>query len=223
MKTNTQPINRVNNIFSIFAIVILLVALVNFGVTYVKYNNMKRQITGYASGYVNVTISAFSYLNLSRDTINFGTGSFNATGNQNNVTMFTNQDNVANISDGGNWSNAARAIVLQNLGTTNFSISVASDKTSDTFFGGTTAVATFMLNYTNKDANACVQANTSFPLNGWINVTNTSAMGMCNRFTYLTGPSQREMYIDAKVIIPRDASNGTKAATLTISANTQTA
>ena len=47
-----------NNIIAVFAAVIVVVAVINLFTTFMKVSDFEEKLTGYATGYVNITISS---------------------------------------------------------------------------------------------------------------------------------------------------------------------
>jgi len=99
----------------IFCIMIVIVlALVNIAVVFIKISAFEEELTGFASGFVNITVSTRLQMNMSRDVINWSTGSINVS--EKNATLYTRGDS-SGIVLRGNWSGAnAFGFIVENVG-----------------------------------------------------------------------------------------------------------
>jgi hypothetical protein len=215
MKSNNS--NHSNMLISILVISVFVISLASFSVTMFKYAESKEKLTGYASGYVNLTISTQITLNISRDTINWGAGLLNTTasGYTNNATLYTSGE--TSTVNWGNWSTAnAKAIIIQNLGTVNCSLKLQALTNASAMIGGTATVRAYQWNISNKQAGTCSD-NGGEVRNVWKDVNNTQAT-YCNQMGHII--TAREIYIDVKLVIPDDSFSGTKSDTITITGDT---
>lgn len=214
MKNNSD---KFNNFVTVLAVAVLVIAFVNLSVSVLKISNDNQEVTGLVPGYVNITVNSNILINLSIDTINFGPGVIMSP--YNNATLQTNQSSNG-TTIGGNWTNATRAIVIQNLGTSNFSLSAYSDKNATDFIGGANPL--FQWNFTDKEAGTC-GSNGIIAMNQFWDV-NLSG-GSNNPGVYCKNFSRNdltnEMYLDVKLRIPEYnaiTDNSVHAATITLTA-----
>jgi hypothetical protein len=173
-------------------------------ICFVFYYGYFIKSTGYVaySGYVNFTISSAILLNISQNTVNWGSGNVNTSGGFNNATLMTHGTGAATIT-GGNWSTSAKALVIENFGNVNCSIKLAGTKTAHQFFGSLTSEnESYQWNISNKDAGACGEWNETAAQNTFANVNTTQAI-VCNKLNYIQ--DHRAMYIDFLMSIPADA------------------
>lgn len=197
-----------NNVLAVLAVTIVAVALVNLGITYVKISDFNNQLTGLATGYVNVTVVTVTKINVTHDIIFWGGGSITGGKSHANLTTVRMGANVVN----GNWSTASSAtnpasgLVVENQGNINISISFqATNNASDLFGNGTNIPSGFIPRYqwnvTNNETASC---SGGAGLNTWINV-NKSDVKFCHQFSPLT--ESNEIYLDVKLVIPYDTPN----------------
>ncbi len=220
MKLNNQN-KGVNKFISVLAIVVLVVSLFSFGITFMKVSEFKEKITGYASGYVNLTIDTLIAINVSRDTINWGRGILNMSmaGCLNNATLKTAQETSAVTCSNYSTTNA-KALIIQNFGNVNCSLNFLSSKNASAFFGGNSTIASYQWNFTNKESGACGDWGEQSAKNLFAEVNNTAAV-ICKKMDFVTG--RNSVYVDVKMVVPNDANNTGYALsdTITISGNAQ--
>jgi hypothetical protein len=209
--------DKFNNVLASLIVLIIVVALVNLSVTFIKISKQNEELTGHATGYVNITIATAIAMNLSRDTVDFGVGGID--GGWDNATLYTNGDNNATVI-GGNWSvSRAKAIIIQNIGTVNFSLNLSFGKNATGFFGGTNPL--YQFNISNNISTTCGDPG-EWALGTWVDVNESQAFLTCNKF-YFMGPNNY-MYLDIKIRVPKDvnttiASNTNIFDTINIVAN----
>jgi len=209
--------SKINNIIAVLAIVVVAVALFNFVTTIIKISDFNEQITGFASGYVNLTINTLITINISRNT-QWGGGMVNTTEGATNASLTTIQESASVIR--GNWTAGAKAIVIQNLGNVNASLFITAGKDAAGFFGGTPGDQSYKWNITNKEAGSCLNATDVGGWNRWadVNIT-TGGTKFCSQFGYVAG--QNEVYLDTQLVVPYDAKNtSVQTDTITITGNT---
>jgi hypothetical protein len=159
-----------------YAVLVLAILAVGFAATnsYFAMNKFSKisQITGFGtSGYVNVTVATVVSVNFTQDTINWGAGSITA--GQNNASLIVT-DNTGGVVARGNWSTTGiKPLALENIGSTNVTIKISSDKDDSTLFGGTAAERRYQINVSNTDSGACNGALVS-NLSLWRNPNLTS-------------------------------------------------
>ncbi len=221
MKLNNQN-KGVNKLFGVLAIAVLVVSLFSFGITFVKVYQFREKITGYASGFVNFTIDTLIVINISRDTILFGRGILNMSmdGCLNNATLKTAQETASATCSNYSTTNT-KALIIQNFGNVNCSLSFQSTKNATVFFGGNQSIALYQWNFSNKDTGACGEWGVYSIKERFENVSVTSAVVVCNKTDFNAG--RNSMYMDVKMVVPNDANNTGYALsdTITISGNAQ--
>jgi len=212
-----KSLNQASNIVVVLVFAFFVLSFIMFA--YALYNiNVKT--TGYASGYVNVTIATAVTINVTNNTVNWGSGTVNA--GSDNASLITNGA-AEGTATRGNWSGTnAKALVVANIGNINCSLHISGTKTAETFFGGTADQRAYQWNVSNKDANSCGAWNTTeFPTlagaggQAWQDV-NTSAATVCDQLDFHT--DKNEVFIDFKLVVPYDATlTGDRSDTITIS------
>ncbi len=212
MKTGNIDM-KYGNLLIILAIIVILLSLTSIFLNFYKLN---KQVTGYALGFVNLTVNTQITINVTNDTINWGQGI--VTPPFTNASLTTNQSTVGTALR-GNWSGAnAKALVIANIGNINCSLSLTSAKTAATFFGGSAGDQQYQWNVTTKDsAAACIN---STALGVFVN-TNTTSGGtkFCSHLNFLT--ASNEIFVDIKLVVPYDATNtGVQSDIITITADT---
>jgi hypothetical protein len=204
MKINKTK--EASKFIGILAIIVFMVSLLSFSIAFAKFFQLKEKVTGYASGYVNLTINTAIALNVSRDTINWGPGIVNISiaGCNNNATLKTAQEAAASVVC-GNWSTSPKALIIQNLGNINCSLSFQTTKNGSQFFGGNTSIALYQWNFSNKDADACGEWGEQSAKYIFANVNATAPAVVCNKLDFVNG--RNSFYMDAKLVIPTNANN----------------
>ncbi len=204
--------NQTGNVLTIVVFVFFAISLILF--LYTLYN-LTAKTTGYASGYVNLTVSTSITINVTTHTVNWSVGTI--TSGNTNASLVT-QGTSAGTATRGNWSGAnAKALVIENIGNVNCSLVLSGTKTAATFFGGTANEQAYQWNVSQKEVGACGSWSENSMKETWATV-NTSAATVCNRMEYHT--AMNEMFIDFKLVVPYDATNtGALNDTITISAN----
>jgi hypothetical protein len=201
-----------------YAVLVLAVLAVGFAsvnsyYAFDKYSQIS-DLTGFGtSGYVNVTVSTVVSVNFTSDTINWGVGSID--NGQNNASLLA-ADAGATVTR-GNWSTTGiRPLSIENIGSTNVTLKLSSDKDASTLFGGTAAHRRYQLNVTSNDAGACNGALVS-NLSLWRNPNTTSPGDQyCSQLGYID--TQDQVNISIILVIPYDGSTGALSSTLTATA-----
>jgi hypothetical protein len=190
MENKTKDITEIVSYVAILAIVVSL-AFIGF------------KVTGFATtdtATINVTITDFTSINFTTDFVDFGSGTIN--------TGFSGATlNTEGSVTGGDWGAVSTPLVLENVGNTNATIEISSNKNAESFIGGTDP--TFKIKVSDKSGNtgAC-QSNgaTTYTEIGTSNIT------ICNPLQFDSDVD--EIDIDVEIYIPSDAS-GSKTTTLT--------
>ena len=200
-----------NKLLVSLAILAVVFSLANFMIVFMKVGELRR-MTGFATSYgqVNLTVATEANINISRDSINWGSGVFNDTVNQKNATLYTGQE--TSVVEGGNWSAPAvvGGVIIQNLGNINVSLDVAATKNATDFYGSGGSdpggVPLYQYNFTAKDAGAC-NGGTGIPLGSYGDV-NSSTNNICAQMGSLSiPPNTYQVYMDLYLAVPADTNN----------------
>ena len=174
-------------------------------------------LTGKATneGYFNITIQTAININLTRDSIAWGSGIVNI--GESNATLYTRGDG-AGVVQGGNWSGAdAKAFVVVNIGGINCSLKLQTTKNAHEFFNSlTNSDEQYMWNVSNKEPGSCSGGAT---LGQWADVNTTSwGTEFCKQFD--NHQTNNELFVDILLTIPYDAQNrGEQSDILTVTAD----
>ena len=206
--------NNTNNVLALLALVVLVFSLISVGVTFYKFSQFKEQITGFASGYVNLTVSSSVSINMTDDRVDWSSGNVNASeGNASLVTYGTTA-----VVTRGNWSTAGiDAMEVMNIGNNNCTLNLSSNKNAAQLLGSTAGTnQSFKWNITNKEANSCYNVSTG-QLGNFLDV-NTTIQTFCSPFVFYD--SRDEIYIDIALEVPYDTNTtflgAEQTATITI-------
>ena len=196
------------NFILTIALITMLVSAVSLGFTYYSVNNFKDNLfSGYATfetnATINITVASNVVINFTTNNINFGTGSVNA----GTIQAYLDSGNGLATNSSG-WSSAKQALVLENIGTANVSISIRTYKNATTFIGGTNP--SYAFNITNNNPGSCTNI-TGFNLNQYyeVNATTLSAGGspLCTNLP--ANDATDSINISIRLIVPYDSLNGT--------------
>lgn len=202
------------SIIAVLSFISILIIFINITTVFIKISDFKKEMTGKASAYVNLSISSFVTINLTRDIITWGSGRVDS--GSTNATLYTQGDNNASVSN-GNWSvSSAKAFIVENIGNINVSLSLQNANNASDFFASTSGLnQEYKLNFSNKEAGSC----SGDLLNIWTDVNKTNGgTKYCDQFGYTE--TQNEVFIDVLLKVPYDASNtGALSDTLTVIAS----
>jgi hypothetical protein len=202
MKNNNQTTNNFNNLLLVLGIITVTMSLAGLGVTYIKVNQLKEQMTGNAVGYVNLSI--VQEINIeSNGSIEWGEGLVNTTGGYNYTILETSSGAAGNVT-GGNWSaeSKTQAIEIKNIGNVNCSLTFASrweTGAAHQLFGGTAMYENYTWKVSEKETGSCNTPTANFTRwtepNGSIN--------FCNNMGYVD--TKDEVYFNVRLFVPYDA------------------
>lgn len=157
------------------------------------------KFTGYASSTANFNLSVGPVVNLnfSVSSIDFGLGQVSP------GRDYAVVDSTGKVEN-GTWDASTQGFVLRNVGNTNISVDLRTDKNADDFIGGSSP--TYEYNVTNINL-SCIS---SITLGQWYNV-NTSSPGtrICDKFLKYSG--NNSIRIDVRLTIPYDSRKGTQS------------
>lgn len=216
---NQKNTNNLNNIIAIIAIIVIVLSLASIFINLLKAPELRKKVTGYASGYVNLTVNTQITLNVTNQYVNFSMGAIS--GGATNATLQTNGNLTATVTN-GNWTTGAQALAIANVGNVNISVALSGTKTAATFFASQSGTnQLYLWNVSNKDLNSCGEwdGNVSARNGLAFASVNTSAVTFCNKMDFHT--ASNEMFIDFKLVVPYDATlTGTpQYDTITITGN----
>ena len=193
---------KINNILMIVAIVAVTFALVNLIIHYDDAVEFTGFATGQDTGTANVTILSQASVEFITNTIDWGLGSVNEI--PTSALLVTN-----GTVDGGNWSAVSQALVLQNDGNTNISVTLTSTLAT-TFLGGTAVTPLFQLKVSDNETDSCDSAHNE--MTDFTEVNGTAQNACLNLSYYNTFDTIK---IDVQLRVPSDASPGIKGAVIT--------
>ena len=196
---------KINNVIAVFAFIAVTIALVNLSVTLIKVSDFREQLTGFASGYVNVTVYTQISINVSTDTIDWGSGSVDI--GQQNATLYTKGASTGAV-ERGNWSEGAntKGIVIENLGSVNASLTLQGAHDAYGLFGSASNTnEQYLWNVSNKEVDSCYGGEET--MDQWRNANVTAAGIVCSQFGF--NDDYDEIYLDVWLTVPYDATNVT--------------
>ncbi len=160
--------------------------------------------TGFAtsSGNASLYINTTSSLRFSVATIDWGTGSVNAT----TGTCYLNTEGLKSGCTG--FTTVSQGLVIENDGDTNLSVTLVSDKSPTTFIG---SGATFLWKISQNESGSCPSVTPTA-----YTQVNTSAITICTAFQPVDATDT--ILVDLNVSIPLSivsSGAGQKVATLT--------
>ena len=203
---------NINSVLAVLATLAILLALANISVTLMKVNDFDK-LTGFAAGYVNITVNTQATINFSQDIVNWSSGTIIPPNK--NASLSTNGAGSATIAR-GNWSASAHALVLANIGNVNVTLTLQSSKDAADFFGGSAGDRAYQWNISNKEGSSCTLAGAgNIVLDQWKDV-NKSVAKACGNFSF--DQDHNEIFIDIKMVVPYDAQYTDSLQTGTITA-----
>ena len=193
--------NKKNDKTIFFLVLILIIlSIINLFIVIFNISSISHDLTGYTSGYVNLTVLSSVSINLTVDSISWGFGSINS--NETNATLYT-RGNQSGIVLGGNWSSEnVNGFALENIGNVNCSLYIQNEKDAHGFFNSSSSTnEEYKLNVTNKESNSCF----NLTILGIFNDVNITSPGTqyCENFTF--EGTKDEIYIDVLLTVPFDS------------------
>lgn len=203
------------DILVVCIIMLIILASVNIVIVFFKISVIKKELTGFTSGFVNITIYSKLQMNMSRDLINWSSGEINIS--EKNATLYTRGNNSGVVLR-GNWSgDNVFGFIVENIGGINASLTLESDKNASSFFAGLSNTnQEYRWNVSNREAGAC---SGGAALGLWADVNTTSGgTKYCSQFDF--NQANNEVYIDVLLTIPYDLSNsGEQSSLITVTAD----
>lgn len=191
-----------NGLIVALAIGVFVIALLNFSVIYLKISSLNKEITGFASGYVNITVQSKLAINLTNATILWGPGSINS--GEVNATLFTKSSAAGSVSR-GNWSgNNASGILIENIGNINTTLEFKAGLNAAQMFGNV-GQQEYKFNVSTKSGEGTCRNNTA--LNTWVDVNTSGTIGTlyCSQFGYES--AMDEVWLNVLLTVPYNTTN----------------
>jgi hypothetical protein len=202
------------------AIILVVAVLVSITGTLVSLNKLQTvslagHVTSNDTGTASVTISRSVILRFAIDTIEFGSGSVNAT-----IPCNLTINNSATITKAGgcngfNATNAPRAdtFILENAGTVNLNVTLNISKNSTSFIGGTyPAGPVFRYAISNNESGSCVGGGPA-GVSGWTDVIENASITICNNLSWT--PTNNTLRMGLFLSIPANSIEGSKSVVIT--------
>ena len=195
---NIKKFSQQETIMIYLSFLIIILSLFNF-----SFNFTGHSINISDSAIINITIRQRVNINFTLDRISFGEGSID-TGKQ-NATI----DTLGNVID-GNWTPVTSGFRIENLGNTNITLYLKSNKNALEFLGGTNPDYEYMI--TDEEPGSCTPIKIN--LGQWYDVNITGdGTEICNFFLF--SENSDTVNIDLKLVIPSDAKDGSHLDTFT--------
>jgi len=209
----------ISNKFLAFLLVIAIIVMIVGAWYSINKINSLALITGYGTeGYVNLSITNYTSINVTATNCNFGSGY--VTAGQNFATLNPG-DGVGDCSDPGaysvDWTNTSEynpdCIEVKNDGNRMVEVNVSSSKTAATFFGGGTSPAYKMWSM-DKEASSCKFGLGLVAYNGTVMDTTEKIACSCLQ----NEDDNDELYTGCYLEVPNDAPTGDKGDVWTFTA-----
>jgi len=193
-----------NNLITVLAVVLVVLSLAGMAVTVAKASDFRGRITGYEAGYVNITILTTVSISVSPDTIDFGPGAVDA--GKASATVISGDNGTSSVTD-GNWSTTGAggygtSIQIANTGNINVTLDISSSSGNANWLcDGSCTGPEYYLMVSDNETGSC----TGGAVGNWIQITNGSAVRYCDEFSAITASNTVDL--DAKLVVPYDATN----------------
>ena len=206
------------------AYILIIALIISVTGTFISITKLRELFTpaGKVSGYVNVTILSRAEITMTDTIIEFGSGYVNETCS--NCTIASNGTTLYPACCVGmnatiNWSYPINDnLTIENTGSTNVVLYIASYQNASEFIGGTTVSPSFQIKVEEGEPGSCY----GNLLIGWQEVNKTDdpttdpGTQFCDNFTFTD--TNDTLVVFAKLRIPRNAPAGTKTATIVATA-----
>ncbi len=213
------------NLLFVFAVLAAVLAITMSLYLYNSLQELRTSATGYAAAgiqqnaTINITISSNLLINFTNSSISFGSGA---------VTVGASQANVSTNGSGGSvqagtWATPFPALVLENVGNVNATITFNFTDTASTYLGGTSPNYTF--NVSNIEANSCNFSFSNANVAPYYNISlnsnftqvvanhTTWGFGICTPLDYQTGSNS--IRVDIRLTIPSNSRVGSLQTNIT--------
>lgn len=193
------------NLILALIISLMVISMINILIIFYKNFDYNNALTGEASysSYVNITLISVLSIDFERSSIDWGSGQVDDF--ESNATLYTNQDYNATVLR-GNWSNSsAKALILNNVGNVNCSLSIKSEKNAADFFSSWSGTnQEYKYNVSNRYNGSCGNLSDTGHNNVWSTLPKDPAEDIvCREFSCDAG--KNSVYIDVLLTVPSDA------------------
>lgn len=185
----------------VIAIIVVCIALAGLVVTVKKVGNMTGAATDTATATFDIESAAS--IQFVVNSIAWGNGAVDE------GPTFAIIDSEGTVTD-GNWSAVSTALLLQNDGNTNVSVSLTASNVASALIGGDSP--SYKLKLSENEADSCAGTNS---LSSYTEVTGSS-QSACDNFGFTS--SYDALDIDVRLVIPEDALPGSRSSTITATA-----
>ena len=145
-----------NNFLAVVLVITLVVSVAGIWMATDRINKLAT-ITGYAEyGYVNLSITSFTSINVTETDCNFGSGYVEAGAN---YAILASNGTVIDWNGTGTSS----SIIVRNDGNQNVSLNVTSGKNKTEFFGGGTSIDYRAWSFHGVSQTGCIGDLTDYP------------------------------------------------------------
>jgi len=203
---------KATNVLMVVAVIAVVMSLA--GVVL----NLTKTPTGYAnveSGNATLEILGVASINFTNNLINWSVGKVNDTcGAQ--AMLVTNGTNICSSAaiPAETWNIVPLGLVVRNVGSTDVTLELVSDKDAAAFIGPPSPGYQWMIS--NYEAGSCAGTLSD---TSWTDVATGAARTICTNFLAdLDDGSSDELRIDLRVMIDQGASAGQRVSTITATA-----
>ncbi|MBI4451749.1 hypothetical protein HY642_07280 [Candidatus Woesearchaeota archaeon] len=195
---------------------VMVIAITLTGSIAVMRNAGLTVITGRQSstGTAQFTLQNAASIRFAVNSVNWGTGRVNTTGGNDRCTLTTEttNDNTKCVS----FTTVSVPFQIENDGSTNISVKLASDKNNTEFIGGDATIVAFLYRVANNESSSCEAGLLSGGYRA-VNVTSPGTL-ICGKLLFVEASDSLAVHIN--ITIPQDAPSGAKTATLTATGST---
>jgi len=207
------------------AILLIAAIVISLGGTLISLNRLARVripgITGFTltdEATVALEISSLTEVNWTTASIDWGSGY--VTGGYDFCVLDTIQGSLsANCTD-FSPENGGGNLVLENIGNKNVSLNITISNDATGFIGdGATYSAEYYWNFSNAEADSCASGSIELTEGQWY-LANTTTIIVCNSTGggFLANDNSDTLNFDVRILIPSDATPGSKTSTITAGA-----
>ena len=157
----------------------------------------------------SVDVSQSVILRYAINTIDFGSGSVNTSGNYHQCVLGLNVSGPISKDGCEGFNSTGTPFVLENAGTGNLNVTLNFTENATTFLGGTPALAWFRYTVSNNESNSCVGTLSS---QGWTDVVRGSVTNICTNLSW--SDSSDTLKIGINISIPEDSTKGARAVSI---------
>ncbi len=207
------------------AILLIGAIVISLGGTLISLNRLARiripLITGFAptdDATLALTISSLTEVNWTTASIDWGSGTVAA--GYDFCTLDTMQGSLTANCTGFAPANGGGNLVLENIGNKNVSLNITISNNAAGFIGdGATYSAEYYWNFSNAEADSCPATSLELTEGQWY-LANTTTIIVCNSTGggFLANDNSDTLNFDVRILIPSDATPGSKTSTITAGA-----